>query len=401
MYPMGRRKRQSFTPELEVRAAGCCAVSNSLLAPSCGGSDRMIPIRFTISFYKVSSAQRKMSEGGHTMGKIVLDHGAGGGMSQELISGTIARILGDTYIGEMEDSALVEVPVTRLAITTDSFVVDPVFFGNGDIGKIAVAGTVNDLAVSGARPLYLTLAVVLEEGFPLESFGRILESIRTTAQAAGVKIVAGDTKVVRRGEADGIFLNTTGVGVLERPLRLSSRGMRDGDQVIVTGFLGDHSIHILSLREGLGFEQRILSDCAVLSHVIAGVLDACGDGVRCIRDITRGGLGTVLNEFATASSCSIHLDEAALPIRRETAMAADMLGVDVMYLANEGNLCLVVSPDVTAAALEALHAHPETARAAVVGQVSATEAGRVHITGKDHRRKLVGLLYGAQLPRLC
>lgn len=335
------------------------------------------------------------------MEKIVLDHGAGGGMSQELIAGTIARILGDTYIGEMEDSAVVEVPVTRLAITTDSFVIDPVFFGNGDIGKIAVAGTVNDLAVSGARPLYLTLAIVLEEGFSLDSLRQILESIRATAQTAGIKIVAGDTKVVRRGEADGIFLNTTGVGVLERPLRLSSRSLREGDQVIVTGFLGDHSIHLLSLREGLGFEQRILSDCAVLNHVIAGVLDACGDGVRCIRDITRGGLGTVLNEFAAASICSIQLDEAALPIRRETAMAADMLGVDIMYLANEGNLCLVVSPDATKAALEALHAHPQTERATVVGQVSAADAGQVHMTGKDNRRKLVGMLYGAQLPRLC
>jgi hydrogenase expression/formation protein HypE len=335
------------------------------------------------------------------MDKIVLDHGAGGGMSHELISGTIAEILGDTYIGEMEDSALVDVPVTRLAITTDSFVVDPIFFGNGDIGKIAVAGTVNDLAVSGARPLYLTLAIVLEEGFPLESLRRILASIRDTARQAEIKLVAGDTKVVRRGEADGIFLNTTGVGVLERPLRLSSRGLRAGDQVIVTGYLGDHSIHLLSLREGLGFEQRILSDCAVLSHVIAGVLDACGDGVRCIRDITRGGLGTVLNEFARASSCSIHMEEAALPIRRETAMAADMLGVDVMYLANEGNLCIVVSPDVTAAALAALHAHPQTARAAVVAQVSAADAGRVHMTGKDNRRRVVDMLYGAQLPRLC
>jgi hydrogenase expression/formation protein HypE len=301
----------------------------------------------------------------------------------------------------MEDSALLEVPNKRIAITTDSFVIDPIFFGNGDIGKIAVAGTVNDLAVSGARPLYLTLAIVLEEGFPLDSLRRIMESIRATAQAAQIKIVAGDTKVVRRGEADGIFLNTTGVGVLERPQRMSSHDLREGDEVIVTGFLGDHSIHLLSIREGLGFEKRVLSDCAVLNHIIADVLDASGAGVRCMRDITRGGLGTVLNEFASASRCSILLDEAALPIRPETAMAADMLGVDVMYLANEGNLCIVVSPDATAAALKALRAHPQTAQAAVVGRVSAGDAGRVHSTGKDNRRKLIDLLYGAQLPRLC
>lgn len=335
------------------------------------------------------------------MEKVVLDHGAGGGMSQELISGTIAAILGGTYIGELEDSAVLEVSSTRIAMTTDSFVVDPIFFGNGDIGKIAVAGTVNDLAVSGAKPLYLTLAVVLEEGFALADFRRILRSVRDAAQAAGVKIVAGDTKVVRRGEADGIFLNTTGVGVLERPLQLSSRALQTGDQVIVSGFLGDHSIHILSMREGLGFEERVQSDCAVLSHVIADVLDIAGDGVRCIRDITRGGLGTVVNEFADASSAAIELTESALPIRPETAMAADMLGVDVMYLANEGNLCLVVGPEYTEAALKALTAHPECAQAAVVGSVVTGEPGSVRMVGADGRGSTVELLYGAQLPRLC
>ncbi|GAA3367686.1 hydrogenase expression/formation protein HypE [Streptomyces sannanensis] len=333
--------------------------------------------------------------------KVVLDHGAGGGMSQELISGTIAGILGDTYIGEMEDSALLELPSMRIAMTTDSFVVDPIFFGNGDIGKIAIAGTVNDLAVSGARPLYLTLAVVLEEGFELEDFRRILRSVRDAARVADVKIVAGDTKVVRRGEADGIFLNTTGVGMLERPFTLSSRTLQTGDQVIVTGFLGDHSIHILSMREGLGFERRVHSDCAVLSHVVADVLDTCGDGVRCIRDITRGGLGTVVNEFAQASAITIELDASALPIRPETAMAADMLGVDVMYLANEGNLCLVVAAEQAEAALKALHAHPECAQAAVVGQVVTAEAGTVRMVDVDGRVSTVELLYGAQLPRLC
>ncbi|WP_329571751.1 hydrogenase expression/formation protein HypE [Kitasatospora sp. NBC_01266] len=333
--------------------------------------------------------------------KVVLDHGAGGGMSQELITGTIARILGDTYIGEMEDSAVLELTGTRIAMTTDSFVVDPVFFDGGDIGKIAVAGTVNDLAVSGARPLYLTLAIVLEEGFELEALRRILHSVRDTARAAGVRIVAGDTKVVRRGEADGIFLNTAGVGLVERPHTLSSRTLRVGDQVIVTGFLGDHSIHLLSLREGLGFEQRVRSDCAVLNHVVADVLDACGAGVRCLRDITRGGLGTVVNEFAQASATAVELLESALPIRPETAMAADMLGVDVMYLANEGNLCLVVAPEQATAALDALHAHPETARAAVVGQVVAGAPGTVRLLGADGRRSTVDLLYGAQLPRLC
>jgi hydrogenase expression/formation protein HypE len=320
-------------------------------------------------------------------------------MSRELISGTIARILGDTYLGEMEDSTLVDVPAGRLAITTDSFVIDPIFFGNGDIGKIAVAGTVNDLAVSGARPLYLTLAIILEEGFLVDDLERIVQSIADTARAAKVRIVAGDTKVVRRGEVDRIFLNTTGVGVLERR-PLSSRAPRQGDQVIVSGYLGDHSIHILSMREGLGFENRVESDCAVLSEPIAALLDACGDGIRCIRDVTRGGLGTVVNEFAEASGRGIELVESALPIRPETAMAADMLGVDVMYLANEGNLCIVASADATPTALDVLHTYPETAHAAVVGTVRGDTAD-VSIVHADGRKTRVDLLYGAQLPRLC
>ncbi|GAA5701639.1 hydrogenase expression/formation protein HypE [Streptomyces avermitilis] len=333
--------------------------------------------------------------------KIVLDHGAGGGLSHELIAGTIAGTLGDVYVGEMEDSASVEVETGRIAVTTDSFVVDPVFFGNGDIGKIAVAGTVNDLAVSGADPRYLTLAVILEEGFALADFQRIIDSVRRTAEQAGVKIVAGDTKVVRRGEADGIFLNTTGVGVLTRPYRLSSRSLREGDQVIVTGFLGDHSIHLLSLREGLGFEQRVQSDCAVLNHAIADVLDAVGPEVRTIRDITRGGLGTVLNEFAQGSARTIELSAAALPVRHETAMAAEMLGVDPMYLANEGNLCIVVSPQAAPAALGALRGHPETEGAVIVGEVSGADDSHVYLTEPGGRRRTVDLLYGAQLPRLC
>jgi hydrogenase expression/formation protein HypE len=332
--------------------------------------------------------------------KILLDHGAGGGMSQELISDVIVRTLADTYLGEMEDSTIVAVSSGWIAMTTDSFVADPIFFSNGDIGKLAVAGTVNDLAVSGARPLYLTLAIVLEEGFLIDDLKRILCSVRDTARTADVKITAGDTKVVRRGEADGIFINTTGVGAVERDFRLSSSSLVAGDRLIVTGFLGDHSVHLLSLREGLGFEHRVHSDCAVLNGVIAKVLDRCGERVRCVRDITRGGLGTVLNEFAAASDCGLEIMSAALPIRPETAMAADMLGVDIMYLANEGNLCLAVSPDGVDAALETLHGHAETSRAAVVGRVVTGHDGVIAVA-PDGRRRTVDYLYGAQLPRLC
>ncbi|ONI76354.1 hydrogenase expression/formation protein HypE [Actinosynnema sp. ALI-1.44] len=333
--------------------------------------------------------------------KITLDHGAGGGLSHELITGVVATTLGAVYVGQMEDSATVPVTTGRIAVTTDSFVVDPVFFGNGDIGKVAVAGTVNDLAVSGARPMYLTLAMIIEEGFPIADLVRILTSVRDTARAAGVSIVAGDTKVVHRGQADGIYLNTTGVGVFEPGTPdLNSRSLKPGDRVIVTGHLGDHSVHLLSLREGLGFEKRVLSDCAPLNHVVADVLAACGNGVHCVRDVTRGGLGTVLNELASASTVDLCVDAEALPVRHETKMAAEMLGVDVIYLANEGVLCVVADEASVSTAVEVLRGHPETAHTAVVGTVSAG-GGHVRMRDANGRTSPVDLLYGAQLPRLC
>ncbi|MFH9262819.1 MULTISPECIES: hydrogenase expression/formation protein HypE [unclassified Streptomyces] len=332
---------------------------------------------------------------------IKLDHGAGGGMSHELINDVIAKTLGDVYTGLMEDSADVPLDTARIAITTDSFVVNPLFFGNGDIGKIAVAGTVNDLAVSGARPRYLTLALIIEEGFAISDLVRVLESVRATALEAGVLIVAGDTKVVHRGEADGLYINTAGVGLHDRPeLKLSSRGIRPGDGVIVTGNLGDHSVHLLSLREGLGFETRVLSDCAPLNGVLADLFDRCGAGIRCVRDVTRGGLGTVLNEFASDSAVDIQLESSALPVRHETRMAADMLGVDVMYLANEGVLCVVADPAAVPGVLEVLRDHEVTATSRLVGEAIAGD-GRVWQQDEQGARTSVDLLYGAQLPRLC
>jgi hydrogenase expression/formation protein HypE len=332
--------------------------------------------------------------------KVVLDHGAGGELSQELIAAITAG-LGDVYVGELEDSTEVTVATGRLAITTDSFVVSPLFFTGGDIGTLAVAGTVNDLAVSGARPLYLTLAMIIEEGFLIADLLRVVASVAATARVAGVHVVAGDTKVVHRGEADGIYLNTAGVGVFDRPgLRLRSADARPGDQVIVTGHLGNHTVHLLSLREGLGFESRIHSDCAVLNHVVADVLDTGGLGVRCMRDVTRGGIGTVLNEFAQAAGADIELAHGRLPVLRETKMAAEMLGIDLMYLANEGVLCLVVDPAATDAVLAALHRHAETRAAVVVGEV-IEGPGRVYRFDECGHRRPVDRLRGAQLPRLC
>jgi hydrogenase expression/formation protein HypE len=336
-----------------------------------------------------------------TAGVIQLDHGTGGGMSQELIAELIAPRLGAVHSGRMEDSAVLELDVNRIALTTDSFVIDPIFFGNGDIGKLAVCGTVNDLAVSGAVPRYLTLSLVLEEGFPLADLERVLDSVREAAAAARVEVVAGDTKVVRAGEIDRLFINTAGIGVFERDLELGVGCVVAGDAVIVTGWLGNHSIHILSLREGLGFEQRVLSDCAPLDGLVGNVLEEHGRSVRCMRDITRGGLGTVLNELAEGAGVSIRIDRERLPIQQETAMAADMLGVDPLYLANEGNICMLVAPQAAAEILEVARRHPSGGGAQIVGTVREREGGPVTIVGADGAETVVELLYGAELPRLC
>ncbi len=336
-----------------------------------------------------------------TAGVIQLDHGTGGGMSQELIAELIAPRLGAVHSGRMEDSAVLELEVNRIALTTDSFVIDPIFFGNGDIGKLAVCGTVNDLAVSGAVPRYLTLSLVLEEGFALADLERVLDSVREAAAAARVEVVAGDTKVVRAGEIDRLFINTAGVGVFERDLKLGVGRVVAGDAVIVTGWLGNHSIHILSLREGLGFERRVLSDCAPLDGLVGDVLEEQGASVRCMRDITRGGLGTVLNELAQGAGRSIRIERARLPIQHETAMAADMLGVDPLYLANEGNICMLVAPEAAAEILEVVRRHPNGGAAQIVGTVREREGSPVTVVGADGGETVLELLYGAELPRLC
>ncbi len=332
---------------------------------------------------------------------IELDHGTGGGMSQELIGDLIAPRLGSVHHGRMEDSAVLSVDSERIAVTTDSFVVDPIFFGNGDIGKLAVCGTINDLAVSGAMPRFLTLALVLEEGFPIADLERVLDSVREAAESAGVAIVAGDTKVVRAGEIDKIFVNTTGIGELHDGVELGMSRVAAGDAVIVTSWLGNHSIHILSLREGLGFEERILSDCAPLDGLVWNVLEEHPDLVRCMRDITRGGLGTVLNEVADGAGVSIAIEQERLPIQRETAMAADMLGVNPLYLANEGCLCLFVEGDAAEEVLETVRLQPHGRAAQIVGRVYERGQSAVVMRDGDGTETTVEVLYGAELPRLC
>jgi hydrogenase expression/formation protein HypE len=313
----------------------------------------------------------------------------------------IAAILGDTYVGAMEDSAILDINAGRIAITTDSFVVTPLFFGNGDIGKVAVCGTVNDLAVSGARPLFITLSLIIEAGFPIASLTRVIESVRDAAREAKVKIVAGDTKVVGIGEADQIFLNTAGVGIFERPA-LSSLAVRPGHKIVLSGQIGNHSIHLLSVREGLGFEKRVKSDCAPLNGLIDSVLGAIPEGVvASIRDVTRGGLCAVLHEYARASGCSLSFSQAALPVLPEAVMAADMLGINLIHLANEGCLCLFVEPEAVEQVVGLLKEHPYGRSATVIGEVGERTGAEVLMMEADGTCTQLEELYGAELPRLC
>lgn len=331
---------------------------------------------------------------------VILDHGTGARRSREIVE-LIADTLGDVYVGEMEDSAVLAVDGAEVAVTTDSFVVDPIIFGNGDIGKIAVCGTVNDLAVSGAEPRYLTLGMILETGMPISRLIRILHSIRDTAREAGVLIVAGDTKVVRQGEADQIYLNTTGVGVFRRP-PLRMRDVQPGDKVILSGPIGNHTVHLLSIREGLGFETRVLSDCAPLNGMLADVFATpAGTGVHSIRDVTRGGLNAVLNEYAAKLGRTVVVDEPAIPVQAETRMAMDMLGISPLNAANEGCACLFVAPSAAQTVLETLRRHPYGAHAAIIGEVTAEPVPRVRLRDADGRLTTLDELAGAELPRLC
>lgn len=332
--------------------------------------------------------------------EIVLDHGSGAQLSHELVS-LIVETLGDVYIGEMEDSAMLPVTGGQIAMTTDSFVVDPPFFGNGDIGKIAVCGTVNDLAVVGSKPLYLTLGMILETGLPIARLLQVLTSIRETAREAGVQIVCGDTKVVRMGEADQVYLNTAGVGVFERtPLRMAN--VKPGDRVILSGPIGNHTVHLLSIREGLGFEQRVLSDCAPVNGMLDQLFAGVGEGdVHSVRDVTRGGLAAVLQEYSVAVGRTIRMDQSALPIQFETAMAMDMLGINPIHSANEGCVCLFVDPSAEQTVLDALRSHRYGVGSVTIGEVTERPEAQVLLRDADGRDTVVEELQGAELPRLC
>lgn len=335
---------------------------------------------------------------------VTLDHGSGGLLSGQLIGEVIVAGLGAAHSGSGEDATLVDAIIGSIAITTDSFVVSPIFFNGGDIGKLAVCGTVNDLAVSGAIPLYLTLAMVIEEGFSIRDLCKIVESIRDAALDAKVRIVAGDTKVVAKGELDGVMLCTTGVGAMRAcGYRSSVRRIQVGDSLVLSGSIGNHSVQLLSLREGLGYEAVVTSDCASLAEMIDAAIKDVGTAIHCMRDVTRGGLGGILNEIASETSMTIELRRRSLPIQAETHMACEMLGISPLYLANEGCALFFVDPCQENALVEALRKSPYGRLATAVGHVAALREGEGRVVEVDERlvRRVVGPLVGRVLPRLC
>jgi hydrogenase expression/formation protein HypE len=333
--------------------------------------------------------------------RITLAHGAGGKATSTLIEAVFLDAFRNPELERLGDAAVVGVGDTRLAFTTDSYVVSPLFFPGGNIGDLAVNGTVNDLAVSGARPLHLSAGFVLEEGFPVADLRRIVDTMAAAAAAAGVQIVTGDTKVVQRGKADGCFVTTAGVGLLDRPGTLDAGAARPGDAVIVSGPIGDHGVTVMLARGDLDVESDLVSDTAPLHTLCATILDVGGTAVRVMRDATRGGVATIFNEIATASGAAVVVDEAAVPVRAEVTGAAELLGIDPLYVACEGRLVAVVAEEVAADVLAAMRAHPLGGEAAVVGRVADDPPGLVLLRTAFGGTRIVDLLVGDPLPRIC
>jgi len=333
--------------------------------------------------------------------RVVLAHGGGGRLGRALVEGVFLEAFRNPALEELHDGAVLDLAGGRLAFTTDSYVVRPLFFPGGDIGSLAVHGTVNDLAMCGARPVGLSAGFILEEGLPMEDLRRIAQSMRAAALAAGVPIVTGDTKVVDRGKGDGVFINTAGVGVVPPGITISPRRARPGDALLLSGPIGQHGIAVLSVREGLAFETRIESDSAPLHDLVARVLDAAGEAVHVLRDPTRGGVASATNEIAASAQVGIALDERAIPVPEEVRGACEILGLDPLYVASEGRCLAVVAAGRAEAALEAMRAHPLGRRAARVGGVVGEHPGRVVLRSRIGGSRIVDMLAGDQLPRIC
>ncbi len=331
---------------------------------------------------------------------VLLGHGSGGKLSAELLHEIFLPALQNPALAKLDDQAIVQINGTRLAFTTDSFVVKPLFFPGGDIGSLAVHGTINDLAVGGAKPLFLSAGFILEEGLSIGTLRRVVDSLKKAATAAGVQVVTGDTKVVERGSGDELFINTTGLGIVPDDVCLSADQARPGDKVILSGCIGDHGIAILAQREGLAFESTIQSDSAALHVLVSDMLNATHE-IRCMRDPTRGGLSSALNEIAERSQVGIELREETIPVREEVRGACEMLGLDPLYVANEGKLIAIVAPGVAGAVLEAMHRNPLGREARVIGTVTQSNQGLVTMRTGLGTTRIVDMLAGDQLPRIC
>ena len=333
-------------------------------------------------------------------GHVRLDHGSGGEASLELITDIFLKHFDNQYLSKMDDSAVLPPVHASLAMTTDSYVVDPIFFPGGDIGSLAVHGTINDLSMQGARPLYLTVGMIVEEGFLLEDLDRIASSMAHAAAAADVIIVAGDTKVVPRGHADKIFINTSGIGLVPNGLNVAADNARPGDLILINGSIADHGITILTQREGLDFQGALASDSAPLHSLVDAILGASPE-VHVLRDPTRGGVASALNEIAHQSRVGIELSEDSIPIRKEVRSACEILGLDPLYIANEGKCLVFVAEKDAQRVLKAMKKHPYGAKASFIGRVTSDNPGHVLMRTQVGGTRIVSMLTGEQLPRIC
>ena len=335
-----------------------------------------------------------------TTDKILLDHGSGGKVSHSLTKDLLLPVFGNPILNQLDDGAIFDVQPGRMAFSTDTYVVDPVFFPGGNIGDLAIHGTVNDLAMCGARPLYLSVGMILEEGLALADLKTIVAAMGRAARKAGVEIVTGDTKVVPRGAADKIFINTSGVGLIPKDINVASDNARPGDVVILSGTMADHGATVLTQREGLAFDTQVQSDSAALNHMVAGLLAVCPQ-TRVLRDPTRGGVGTALNEIAGQSRVGIRIFEDKLPVKPEVAGICELLGLDPLYVANEGKLLAFVPADRVASVLAAIRADEFGSDACVIGEVIPDAPGKVFMQTRIGGSRIVDMLTGEQLPRIC
>ena len=330
---------------------------------------------------------------------ILLAHGSGGKLSHELVEKKFLPFLANPALNKLDDSAIFEAS-GRLAFTTDGYVVNPIFFPGGDIGKLAICGTVNDLAMNGARPLYLSLSAIIEEGFLLSELEQIVQSIKKAAEEAEVSIIAGDTKVVNRGQADKLFITTSGVGIISPGVDISGANARAGDKVLLSGTIGDHGIAVMSQREGLRFSMALESDCAPLNKLVSQMLEV-SSRIHCLRDPTRGGLATTLNELARQSKVGIVVEEAQIPVKEEVKAACELLGLDPIYVANEGKLVAVVDPADADKILARMRKNSYGRDAAIIGEVTKEHLGKVVMKTKLGPSRIIDMLSGELLPRIC